>query len=241
MKQAILLISFVAACGLATLKSYAAEPAADPARTSTTVADPDPERFDYDIRNFAARDHKNSCPRDPVLFVGSSSILKWPTADGFPGLPVINRGFGGSQISDVLHYFNDVVSKYRPKIIVFYSGDNDTQAGKSPQQIYGDFAQFVTRVHESLPETHIIALPIKPSIARWDKWPQMQETNALMAKLDKGDDRLQMVDTATPLLGPDGQPRKELYVADGLHLNAKGYAVWNEILTPILKQALARQ
>jgi lysophospholipase L1-like esterase len=241
MKQAILLITFVAACGLATLNSYAAEPATELAPTSATVPDPDPERFAYDIRNFATRDHKNACPHDPVLFVGSSSIRNWPTADGFPDLPVINRGFGGSQISDVNHYFNDVVTKYRPKIIVFYSGDNDTQAGKSPQQIFDDFAKFVHRVHESLPETHIIALPIKPSIARWDKWPQMQQTNALMAKLDNRDDRLQMVDTSTPLLGSDGQPRKELYVADGLHLNQKGYNIWNEILTPILKQALARQ
>jgi lysophospholipase L1-like esterase len=240
MKQAIVFSAFVAASVTAALHSYAAEPATEVAAPApTTAVAPDPERFADDIRNFAARDRKNFYPRDGVLFVGSSSIRNWLTAESFPDMPVINRGFGGSQISDVNHYFNDVVAKYRPKLIVFYSGDNDTQAGKSPQLIFSDFDRFVSRVHDSLPDTHIIALPIKPSIARWTKWPQMQETNSRMAELDKRDDRLQIVDTATPLLGPDGQPRKELYVADGLHLSPKGYAVWNEILTPILKKSLA--
>jgi lysophospholipase L1-like esterase len=238
MKQAKFVSVLIVACGL-TLLVHAAEPTTDAAPAATKVADPDPKRFDFDIRNFASRDHKNSHPRDAILFVGSSSVRNWPTADGFPSLPVINRGFGGSQISDVNHYFDDVVSKYRPKIIVFYSGDNDTQAGKTPDQIFGDFSKFVRRVHESLPETYIYALPIKPSIARWEKWPQMQQTNALMADLDKRDDRLEMVDTATPLLGSDGKPRPELFIKDGLHLSDKGYAIWNEILTPILKKALA--
>lgn len=232
-KYRFLSLALLAACGLATT-ARSAEPADAQAK-----ADPDPGRFADDIRNFAARDHKNTFPRDAILFVGSSSIRNWKTADGFPTLPVINRGFGGSQISDVNHYFDDVVSKYRPKVIVFYSGDNDTQAGKSPQQIFADFEEFVSRVHQSLPETHIIALPIKPSLARWAKWPQMQQTNALAAALDKRDDRLEIVDTATPLLGPDGKPRAEYFITDGLHLSAKGYAVWNEILTPILKNALA--
>ena len=234
MKQAPLLIALGIASGWVTLAR-----GADDTTAETTVADPDPARFAYDIRNFAARDRKNWHPRDAILFVGSSSIRNWHTAEAFPDLPVINRGFGGSQISDVNHYFDEIVVRYRPKVIVFYSGDNDTQAGKSPQQIFADFAKFVARVHESLPDTHIFSLPIKPSLARWDKWPQMQQTNALMANLDKRDDRLEIIDTATPLLGPDGQPRKELYVNDGLHLNPKGYAVWNEILAPVLKKAIA--
>jgi lysophospholipase L1-like esterase len=237
MRQAILCLVLTTSCWL-TLNNALAD---EPAPASATVPDPDPERFAYDLRNFAARDHKNSFPHNAVLFVGSSSIRNWYTADAFPDLPVINRGFGGSQISDVLHFFDDIVTKYRPKVIVFYSGDNDTNAGKSPQQIFADFAKFVARVHGSLPETHVIALPIKPSLARWAKWSQMQQTNALMTRLDQRDDRLQLVDTATPLLGPDGQPRKELFLDDGLHLNPRGYALWNEALRPILKKALSRQ
>ena len=236
MKRARLGPAFILVCGLAAVAR-----AAEPAATNAAVADPDPARFAAEIKAFDTRDRKNSYPRDAVLFVGSSSIQNWPTAEAFPDLAVINRGFGGSQISDVNHFFDEVVSKYRPKVIVFYSGDNDIQAGKSPQQIFDDFAKFVARVHQSLPDTHIICLPVKPSQARWEKWPQMQETNALIAKLDRRDDRLEIIDTATPLLGPDGKPRKELFLNDGLHLNAKGYAVWNEILAPNLKRVLGAQ
>ncbi len=227
-------VSFlVIACGLAA-QARGAEPVA-----AAAASDPDPARFAAEIDGFKTRDRKNSFPPNAILFVGSSSIRNWPTAEAFPGLPIINRGFGGSQISDVIHYFDEVVTKYRPKIIVFYSGDNDTQAGKSPALIFREFAHFVGRVHQSLPDTRIICLPIKPSLARWEKWPQMQQTNALIADLDRRDDRLELIDTAAPLLGPDGQPREELFLKDGLHLNAKGYSVWNEILAPILKRAMA--
>lgn len=225
---------------VATTAVTAAPADKSPTQSATQATpDPDPERFAAAIRKFEAWDHENVYPHDAILFVGSSSINNWQTADAFPGLPVLNRGFGGSQISDVNHYFDEVVVKYRPKVIVFYCGDNDTQAGKSPEQIFTDFSQFLAAVHEKLPDTRVIYLPIKPSIDRWNKWPQMQATNALVSGLDGKDERLEIVDTATPLLGPDGKPRKELFVDDGLHLNPKGYAVWNEILTPVLKRAVA--
>lgn len=231
-KRPYLVAALVIACGLAVH-------AREPAPASTTVPDPDPQRFAAAIRAFEARDRQNSYPRDAILFVGSSSIAMWQTADAFPGLRVINRGFGGSVITDATHYADRIVVKYHPRIIVFYSGDNDIAAGMSPQKVFGDFRDFVTLVHKELPTTRIIYLPIKPSLARWQKWPQMQQANALVADHAQHDDHLEIVDTATPLLGPDGKPRLEIFQGDGLHMNAKGYAIWNQLLTPVLKQAFA--
>ena len=101
----------------------------------TIASDPEPNRFEADIRAFEAWDRQNSYPREAVLFVGSSSIRMWPTADSFPDLPVINRGFGGSHISDVNHFAERIVVKYKPRLIVFYAGDNDIESGRSPQQV----------------------------------------------------------------------------------------------------------
>jgi lysophospholipase L1-like esterase len=197
--------------------------------------DPDPARFAADIRAFESWDSRNSYPRDAVLFVGSSSIRMWRTAESFPEMPVINRGFGGSHISDANHYIDRVVLKYAPRTIVFYAGDNDIAAGKSPQQVAEDYRRFVTTVHQWLPETRMIYLPIKPSTLRWKLWPQMQEANELIAEFSASDNRLDYADTAAPLLGEDGQPRRDLLLEDGLHLNAEGYRVWTKILTPLLQ------
>jgi lysophospholipase L1-like esterase len=201
------------------------------ARAAEPAADPNPARFAAEIQAFAAWDSKNASPRGAILFVGSSSIRMWRSAESFPDLPVINRGFGGSHISDVNHYVDRVVLKYRPRVVVFYAGDNDIADGKTPQQVLADFERFVATVHQQLPDTRIIYLPIKPSLLRWEKWPQMQEANALVQRLAENDEQLTYVDTATPMLGDDGRPRKELFLDDGLHMNATGYRLWSEILS----------
>lgn len=205
------------ACGLA---AHAAEP----------VANPDPFRFKPEIQAFEAWDAKNASPRDAVLFAGSSSVRMWRSAEDFPDLPVINRGFGGAHISDVNYYAELVALKYQPRVIVFYCGDNDIEAGKSPEQVLADFKWFVSRAHRQLPDTRILYLPIKPSLARWEKWPQMRDVNEFVRQLADDDERLTYVDTATPMLGADGRPRPELFIDDGLHLNEAGYRLWSGIL-----------
>ncbi len=193
-------------------------------------SNPDPARFTDDIRAFEAWDRQNSFPKNAVLFVGSSSIRMWPTAESFPGLAVINRGFGGSHTSDVNHFAERVVLKYSPRMIVFYAGDNDIADGKSPDQVAADFQEFVGIVRGKLPDTQIVYLPVKPSLARWQLWPKMNATNRLIQQfIDRGE-RLTYADTATPMLGSDGQPRHELFLSDGLHMNAQGYQIWSELL-----------
>jgi lysophospholipase L1-like esterase len=202
------------------------------------VADPDPARFESDIAAFENWDRQNSFSPGAVLFVGSSSIRMWPTAESFPDLPVVNRGFGGSQISDVNYFAERIALKYSPRLVVFYAGDNDIESGKSPQQVFDDFQAFAKLVHETLPATRIVYVPIKPSIARWSKWPKMQAVNSNVEKLSQSDERIIYVDTATPMLGSDGKPRAALFLDDGLHLNAEGYALWSDTVGPAIRKAL---
>ncbi|MCL5281067.1 MAG: GDSL-type esterase/lipase family protein [Planctomycetes bacterium] len=199
-------------------------------------ADPDPNRFAAEIKAFAEWDSRNAVPAHPVLFVGSSSIRLWRTHESFPDLPVINRGFGGSQVSDVLHFADRIVFPYKTSIIVFYEGDNDLAAGKSAQRVVDDCRRFIGLVHDRQPATRIVLVGIKPSRARWSLWPEAQKANALLADLCRGDNRLFFTDLGTPLLGPDGMPAADLFLKDQLHLNDRGYAVWSRALTPVLRK-----
>ena len=196
--------------------------------------DPDPARFAAEIQNFARWDAKNSPPANPVIFVGSSSIRFWNTAQRFPGIPIVNRGFGGAHISDVNHFLEETVTRYEPEIVVFYAGDNDIGAGKSKEAVVEDYKDFVEGVWVGTPRAQIVFIPIKPSLARWQLWPQMDSANHLIREFSEEDVRLHYVDLATPMLGDDGRPRPELFISDGLHMTAQGYDVWTGPLVEYL-------
>ena len=205
-----------------------------PALLSGQVADPDAARFENAMATFARYDAKNSFPADATVFVGSSSIVGWDTGDRFRGMPLINRGFGGSQMSDLVHYVEETVLKYSPRTVVVYEGDNDTSAGKRSQQLLEDYREFVEAVLAAQPSTRIIILSIKPSLSRWDVWPEMQASNAAIEAYAQMDARVDFVDIGTAMLGADGLPRPELFVSDGLHMTPAGYDVWDEILMEAL-------
>jgi lysophospholipase L1-like esterase len=192
--------------------------------------------FADEIRAYEAADAERPPAPGGVLFVGSSSIRLWSTlAKDFPDLPVINRGFGGSQIADSTRYAGRIVIPYRPKTIVLYAGDNDIAAGKSPQQVAADFKAFVVTVRADLPDARILFISIKPSIARWKLVDQIREANGLIRAQTESGDKLGYLDIFTPMLGDDGRPRADLLGPDGLHLNEKGYALWREVIAPKLK------
>jgi len=194
--------------------------------------------FAAEIVAFERADRTNPPPKDAVLFVGSSSIRLWKTLpQDFPDLKVINRGFGGSQVADSVRYADRIVLPYRPRVVVLYAGDNDLAAGKSPQQVLADFQAFIGKVHGALPDTPVLYLSIKPSVARWHLIDKIRQANRLIeeyAATSKG--KVVYVDVFTPLLTPDGQPRPDLLIADGLHLNAEGYRLW----TPIVREQIDR-
>lgn len=202
------------------------------------AADPDPNRFAKEIEAFRDLDSKNSVPTDPVLFLGSSSIRIWRTHDSFPALSVINRGFGGSHISDVIYFADRVLLPYKPRAIVFYAGDNDIAAGKSAGRVLDDYRRFVEIVHRRLPATKIIFLAIKPSTQRWSSWTETKRANELIRAFSQEDKRRFFDDVATPLLRPDGTPDDSLFLDDKLHLNSKGYEVWTRVLSPLLQKVL---
>lgn len=187
--------------------------------------------FESEIRAFEAADKTDPPPPGGVVFVGSSSIRMWTTlTEDFPTLNVINRGFGGSQIADSTRYAGRIVVPYKPRTIVLYAGDNDIAAGKSPKQVSEDFAAFVAAVRKELPETLVLFIAIKPSVARWHLVEQIREANRLIAAAAAKDDSLGYIDVFTPMLGADGKPRPELLVDDGLHLSRKGYLLWTEVV-----------
>lgn len=201
-------------------------------------AESESNRWEKTIRSFQEWDSKNSFPANAVLFVGSSSIRLWATRHCFPELPVINRGFGGSQISDINQFANRIVLPYKPRVIVFYAGDNDIAAKKTPQRVFDDFRAFVGHVHNKLPKTHIIFIGIKPSLSRWSLWPLMKEANSMIKKFSKEDSRLFFVDAGTPLLGSDGKPNAQFYLNDNLHLNSRGYEIWTKLLSTTIEDIL---
>jgi lysophospholipase L1-like esterase len=196
-----------------------------------------PAPFENEIRAFEAADARHAPPQGAVLFLGSSSIRKWTTvAADFPDLAVINRGFGGSTIPDSTRYLPRIVTPYKPRLIVFFAGDNDLAAKHTPRQVLADFKAFTSAVHEALPETRIMFLSIKPSLARSKLLAIQAEANSLVRDFIATDKLLSYVDVATPMLGPDGQPRPELFGPDGLHMNRSGYELWTSILSPHLKE-----
>jgi lysophospholipase L1-like esterase len=192
-------------------------------------------RWEPEMRRLEEMDEKAPPPEGAVLFVGSSSIRGWDLPKSFPDLKTINRGFGGSQLADVVRYADRIVLPCKPRIIVLYAGDNDIASGRSPEQVAADFKAFVKKVQDALPETRVLFISIKPSIQRWKLVEKMRRANELIRDFAMRDKRLGYVDADTPMLGPDGKPRPELFKPDGLHLNDEGYKLWASLLTPLLK------
>jgi lysophospholipase L1-like esterase len=192
--------------------------------------------FEDDIEAFEAADRAHAPPQGAVLFVGSSSIRFWDTLErDFPGVPVINRGFGGSSIADCIWYADRIVIPYHPRRIVFYAGDNDVAAGRKPEEVRDDFRRFVEKVRRALPGVPIVFVSIKPSLERWKLVDRMKKSNELIRKYAASSDKITYIDVFAPMLGADGRPRKELFRADGLHMTPAGYALWARLLRPDIK------
>ncbi|MBC7964876.1 MAG: hypothetical protein H7Z17_03030 [Fuerstia sp.] len=193
-------------------------------------------KWEKDIVAIEAKIQSGESPPGCILFVGSSSIRRWNLKEAFPALVTSNHGFGGSQMADSVHFFERIVAPVKPSVIVVYAGDNDISKKKTPGEVAADFAKFAAKVKEQVPDCRkVIYLSIKPSVKRWALADTIKATNELIRTDCEKDERLHFLDVWTPMLDANGQPRPELLVEDGLHMNADGYQIWNNALEPLLK------
>jgi len=200
---------------------------------------PPADKWEKTIAQFEAQDQKSPPPKDAVLFVGSSSIRLWDLAQSFPGLATINRGFGGSQMSDAVRYARRIITAYKPRLIVLYEGDNDLAAKETPGQVAADFDELLKIVRADLPTTPLVVIGPKPSPKRWAIIDQQRQLNRLLAERCAKDGHATLLDVERPMLGADGQPKANLFRDDELHLNAEGYTLWNALLSPLLAPTAA--
>jgi len=242
MKTARLLCLAWAALELGACHSVAPAPAlADPGTPpvpapATEPASQRPEPwYEREIRAFEEADRAHPPRPGQVLFVGSSSIRLWEGLEQDMGLPVLQRGFGGSKTGDVLAVAERIVFPYRPSTIVYYCGDNDLGTdGHDATAAAGGFIELAERARSRLPGVRILYLSIKPSPARWSNWASMAEANAIVRRYAESTDGVEFLDLGPCLLGGDGRPDPALFRDDGLHLNRAGYARWAAIVRPRL-------
>lgn len=198
----------------------------------------DPTRFADEIADYHRRDTVSPPADGVVLFVGSSSIRMWhDVADYFPGVPVINRGFGGSQMSDLLHNADALIFRYKPSQIFIYEGDNDIAHGKSSRQVMCDTKKLMKQIRRRLPGVPVVFLSAKPSPARWDKKAEFEKLNRRLARYACWRRKVSFADTWSALMDATGQPNPEFYLEDQLHLTAKAYQAWQQVLASFIIKA----
>jgi lysophospholipase L1-like esterase len=229
-------VAAVAAAVLATPLGHAQD------ATTLATLSPTPSQWDDAFAAFAAADRASPPAEGGVLFVGSSSIRLWSDLEqSFKAQPiVIKRGFGGSKLSDCVHNLGRLVVRYRPRTVLVYAGDNDLATGSTPEQVLARFAAFVEGVQRALPQTRIDYISIKPSPSRRALLSRIRTTNALIEGYIAGRPNLAYIDVFTPMLDQAGEPRPELFLADRLHLNRAGYALWRSVIAPYVTQVAAR-
>lgn len=197
---------------------------------------PDPARFEKDIAAYEAEDRHAPPAPGGTLFVGSSSIHYWDVARDFPALHPIRRGYGGSHVSDTIHFAPRIIFPYKPALIVFYAGDADVAAGKGASRIADDTLALVRLIHAKLPAARVVVIGTKPSPLHWAHMDTIRRANAIVREGLATDRLAAYADAEAALLGPDGQPRPDFYTENRLNLNARGYEAWTAALRPAIER-----
>ncbi|MDB5246404.1 MAG: family lipolytic protein [Segetibacter sp.] len=195
--------------------------------------------FYKDIQKFKKQDSAAFPPENRILLVGSSSFTKWQDVQSyFPNYPIINRGFGGSRLPDVIRYANDIIIPYHPKQVLVYCGDNDLASSDTitPQIVTDRFKTLFNIIRKKLPAANITFVSIKPSPSRYRLLDKMKQTNSMIQSFLKTQKNTSYIDVFNPMLQPTGRPIPEIFVEDSLHMNAKGYAIWKKAIQPKLKR-----
>ena len=198
-----------------------------------------PQFWESQISAYQKADQSHPPPPGVIVFTGGSSIRKWESLrrDMEP-LNVINRGFGGAQLSHVSYYSQQLITSYHPRAVVLYAGDNDLliPPWKSPQAVLDELQQLAGIVHRDLPQTWVFYISMKP--APWGDWRLMDQANRMIAAYIRTQPRMQFIDVSSAMLDSHGKLRRELYDWDPMHMNASGYALWASIVRPVLLERL---
>jgi lysophospholipase L1-like esterase len=192
-----------------------------------------------DIEAFKKQDSTHFPGTNKILFVGSSSFTKWTDVQSyFPSYPIINRGFGGSSLPDVIRYREDVIFKYKPKQIVIYCGENDLASSDSvtAKMVYDRFVQLFNFIRKKLPNVSVVYISMKPSPSRQLLLSKMREGNAMIQTFLKTKKQTGFIDVYKEMIDDEGKPIPELFVEDNLHMNKKGYVIWQKAIEPYLKK-----
>lgn len=226
-------------CGLRTLAAWlslAGFLIFAPARAAPCAeAAHDFEKWEREISAYERMDITNPPPKGALVFIGSSTILRWKTlAQDFPEHQVINRGFGGSEIVDSTHFAGRIIFPYQPRMVFLRAGGNDLWAGKSVEQVFADYKEFVAKLQAKLPEADVVFISLSPSPARWAQRDKEKAVNTLIEAYTERTRHLKYVEDYDMVLGPDGKVRPELFVEDKLHFNAEGYKLLVERVRPYL-------
>ena len=187
------------------------------------------------IEGFKKEDRKNPPEKGSILFIGSSSFRIWKTLkEDFPHSKVFNRSFGGSHLSDVIYFFDDIVAPYKPCQIIVYEGDNDIAAGKSAEEYLRDVITFTRMVEVYLPGTIVDYVSTKPSPAR-EKWQnEFKKANHLVREFCEKKPNVRFIDVFQLMVSTNGDIRKDIFRDDMLHMNPKGYDLWQSVIRPYL-------
>ena len=195
-----------------------------------------PSQWEPAIRAFETADLTTPPAKGGIVFIGSSSIRLWTSlATDFPGMPVLNRGFGGSQLPEVTAYVDRVVTAYQPRQVIVYCGGNDIDGGRTPVEVLADYQALVRAIRAGSPEVRIAYISIAANPARWPQIEKVRAANQLIKEWTAADPRLTYIDVHAAMLTPDGLPKPDIFVADRLHMNPKGYAIWRAIVGPHLR------
>lgn len=210
------------------------------AETESSHPRPDPRRFATEIANFDKLDAERPVASGGIVFTGSSSVRFWKVTEAFPDLPVLNRGFGGSVANDLIIYADQVVVRYKPRVLVVYTGGNDLHAKLTPGAAFDDYTKFLTMVHDKLPDTRVIVSSVKVAPIRAEEIGKVKQLNSLLEAWIKEKSWIRWVEATNYLIGSDGQPMENLSRSDRLHLNDEGYAKWNAIIGPVIREEWAK-
>jgi lysophospholipase L1-like esterase len=195
--------------------------------------------FADEIQAFKNQDKLNPPPAHSILFVGSSSFRKWTDVSNyFPGYTIINRGFGGSIFPDVIRYTNDIIIPYHPKQVVIYCGDNDLASSDAitADSVFERFRVLFEMIRTGLPGENIVYVSIKPSPSRARLKEKMEKANLLIQTYLSIQSNAAFVDVYHKMLNPDGSIMTDIFLEDNLHMNAKGYAIWQKAILPYLSK-----